>query len=91
MSNWSFAELRGFIEYKAKVAGIPVIPVYLRNTSRTCPKCGHIEKGNRIARGQFFVPIVWSFRSCGYSRRNLNIATAAKVAWLEVAEKRLPA
>jgi Putative transposase DNA-binding domain len=45
---------------KAKLAGAPVIPVDPRNTSRTCPKCGHIDEGNRIARGLFLC------RSCGH-------------------------
>ncbi len=90
MSKWSFAELRGFIEYKAKLAGVPVIAVDPRNTSRTCPKCGHIDKGNRFARGLFLC------RSCGHFDHAdivgaTNIATAAKVAWREVAEKRLTA
>ena len=90
MSKWSFAELRGFIEYKAKLAGVPVIPVDPRNTSRTCPKCGHIDEGNRTARGLFLC------RSCGHFEHAdivgaTNIATAAKVAWREVAEKRLTA
>ena len=53
MSKWSFAELRGFIEYKAKLAGVPVVTVDPRNTSRTCPECGHIDKGNRLVRGIF--------------------------------------
>jgi putative transposase len=90
MSKWSFAELRGFIEYKAKLAGVPVIPVDPRNTSRTCPKCGHIDEGNRTARGLFLC------RSCGHFDHAdivgaTNIASAAKVAWREVAEKRLTA
>jgi putative transposase len=90
MSKWSFAELRGFIEYKAKLAGVPVIPVNPRNTSRTCPKCGHIDEGNRLTRGMFLC------RSCGYFDHAdvvgaTNIACAAKVAWREVAEKRLKA
>jgi putative transposase len=90
MSKWSFAELRGFIEYKAKLAGVPVIPVDPRNTSRTCPKCGHIDEGNRTARSLFLC------RSCGHFDHAdivgaTNIASAAKVAWREVAEKRLTA
>ncbi len=88
MSKWSFAELRGFIEYKAKLTGIPVIPINPRNTSRTCPKCGHIDKGNRLTRGLFLCC------SCGHFDHAdivgaTNIATAAKVAWREVAEQRL--
>jgi len=90
ISKWSFAELRGFIEYKAKLAGVPVIPVDPRNTSRTCPKCGHMEEGNRLTRGLFLC------RSCGHFDHAdvvgaTNIACAAKVAWREVAEKRLKA
>ncbi|HKQ79575.1 MAG TPA: zinc ribbon domain-containing protein [Blastocatellia bacterium] len=90
MGKWSFAELRGFIEYKAKLAGGPVIPVDPRNTSRTCPKCGHIDKGSRTARGLFLC------RSCGHFDHAdivgaTNIASAAKVAWREVAEQRLTA
>jgi len=90
MSKWSFAELRGFIEYKAKLVGVPVIPVDPRDTSRTCPKCGHIDEGNRTARDLFLC------RSCGHFDHAdivgaTNIACAAKVAWREVAEKRLTA
>lgn len=45
--SWSFNQLQGFIKYKAKVIGVPVVYVEPRNTSRTCPKCGHIAKANR--------------------------------------------
>lgn len=42
LSSWSFFQLRSFIEYKARRAGIPVAAVDPRNTSRLCPCCGHI-------------------------------------------------
>ena len=45
--SWSFHQLRMFIEYKAKLAGVPVVFVDPRNTSRTCPNCGAIDKRNR--------------------------------------------
>jgi IS605 OrfB family transposase len=90
MSKWSFAELRGFIEYKAKLAGIPVMPVDPRDTSRTCPKCGHIDKGNRTARGLFLCRLCGHFDHADVVGAT-NIAAAAKVAWREVAEKRLTA
>src|SRR5262245_41668059 len=88
MSKWSFAELRGFIEYKAKLAGVPVIPVDPLNTSRTCPKCGHIDKGNRAARGLFLCRLCGHFDHADIVGAT-NIASAAKVAWREVAEQRL--
>src|SRR5262249_56242263 len=34
MSKWAFAELRGYIEYKAALAGVKVQPVDTRDTSR---------------------------------------------------------
>jgi IS605 OrfB family transposase len=52
-SNWSFAHLRLCIEYKAKLAGIPVVPIDPRNTSRTCSACGYCDKANRKSQGHF--------------------------------------
>jgi putative transposase len=42
--SWAFSQLRQFIAYKAAMAGIPLILVEARNTSRTCPRCGHCAK-----------------------------------------------
>ena len=53
ISGWSFFELRSFVEYKSKLNGVPVYLVDLRNTSRTCHKCGHCEKANRISQSEF--------------------------------------
>jgi len=52
-SNWSFHQLRAFLTYKAKLAGVPLVAVDPRNTSRTCSKCGHCDKGNRRSQGHF--------------------------------------
>jgi IS605 OrfB family transposase len=52
-SNWAFAQLRQFISYKAVLAGVPVMAVDPRNTSRTCSVCGHCEKANRRAQAAF--------------------------------------
>jgi putative transposase len=59
--GWSFFQLRGFVEYKAKLAGIPVVPVDPRNTSSTCNTCGHCEKANRKSQAEF------ECRQCGHS------------------------
>jgi putative transposase len=60
-ANWSFAQLRQMIEYKAALAGVPVTWVDPRNTSRTCPKCGHVAKANRPTRAKF------KCVSCGFA------------------------
>lgn len=60
-SGWAFRQLRAFIEYKAKRAGIPVVLVDARNTSRTCSVCGHCDKANRKAQSHF------ACLSCGFS------------------------
>lgn len=60
-SSWSFNDLRQKIEYKARLAGVPVICVDPRNTSRTCPVCGCIDKRNRPQQSTF------SCVSCGHS------------------------
>ena len=53
MGNWAFDQLKQFIAYKAKKAGIAVYFVDPRNTSRTCSACGHCDKTNRKSQSQF--------------------------------------
>jgi putative transposase len=53
LHSWSFHQLRGFIEYKAQLGGVRVCAVDPRNTSRTCPMCGCIDKANRPTQSQF--------------------------------------
>lgn len=59
LHSWSFHQLRSFVEYKARMAGVPALLVDPRNTSRTCPACGHCEKANRLSQDRFLC------RSCG--------------------------
>lgn len=61
LHSWSFHQLRQFIEYKAKRAGVPVRAVDPRNTSRTCPACGTVDKRNRRTQDKFLCI------DCGYS------------------------
>jgi len=42
-----------FVEYKAAAKGVPVVLVDPRNTSRTCPRCGTIDRKNRRTREEF--------------------------------------
>lgn len=53
LGNWAFDQLRQFIGYKAEAAGIPVVFVDPRNTSRTCHACGHCAKENRKSQAKF--------------------------------------
>jgi IS605 OrfB family transposase len=61
LSGWSFHQLRSFIVYKAQAAGIPVMTVDPRNTSRTCSACGYCEKANRKSQAEF------ECRHCAFS------------------------
>ncbi|MCL8208630.1 MAG: transposase [Actinomycetia bacterium] len=51
--SWAFHQLRSFIEYKARLFGVPVVLVDPRNTSRTCPACGLVDKRNRPTQASF--------------------------------------
>jgi IS605 OrfB family transposase len=53
LHSWSFFQLRSLIAYKARLAGVKVIFVDPRNTSRTCPGCGHCAKENRPDQATF--------------------------------------
>ncbi len=58
--SWSFFQLRQFISYKATRVGVPVFLIDPRNTSRTCPACGYIDKRNRPNQSTFLCV------SCGF-------------------------
>jgi len=54
---WSFRQLRAFVVYKAQRAGMPVLFVDPRHTSRPCSRCGYVEKKNR--RRDTPLPLKW--------------------------------
>jgi IS605 OrfB family transposase len=61
LHSWSFAQLGGFLAYKALQSGVPLIEVDPRNTSRRCSKCGHTSKANRKTQSEFVC------KACGYT------------------------
>jgi IS605 OrfB family transposase len=77
LGNWAFADLSAKIKYKAAEAGIPVVEVDPRNTSRTCARCGHCEKANRKSQSQFLC------LKCGWESNadyNAALVIAARAA-----------
>lgn len=68
LSNWAFRQLRSFVEYKAKRAGVPVIFVDPRYTSKGCPCCGTIDSKNRPNQDTF------SCVSCGHQGHADHVA-----------------
>ncbi|MCX9077262.1 MAG: transposase, partial [Candidatus Methanoperedens sp.] len=68
LHSWAFCQLRSFIEYKATIAGIPVVLVNPRGTSHICPECGHNERANRPNRDTFRCV------QCGFSGNADHIA-----------------
>lgn len=60
LGKWAFGQLRNFISYKAKIAGIPVLLVNPAYTSQKCSQCGHTCKENRPMQSDFIC------LSCGY-------------------------
>jgi putative transposase len=76
--NWSFRQLRAFLVYKAQRAGVPLLFVDPRNTSRTCNRCGYVDKKNRRSQADF------SCLRCGHTTHAdlnaaRNLATRAHV------------
>src|SRR5439155_6913863 len=53
LSAWAFHQLRFFLEYKCADASIACVAVDPRNTSRTCPQCGCVDKRNRKSQSEF--------------------------------------
>ena len=77
IGKWAFLELRNFIEYKAKLLGVPVVPVDPRNTSRECSVCGYIDKKNRKNQASFVC------LECGHTE-NADFNAAKNIAFRAV-------
>jgi len=55
-NNWAFYQLRQFLGYKARVAGVSLVLVPPAYTSQTCHRCFHIhpEQGKSYRSGKLF-------------------------------------
>jgi len=70
LHSWSFAQLGGFIAYKALAKGVPLVQVDPAYTSQECSRCGHTEESNRKNQADF------RCKSCGVAlNADLNAAT----------------
>jgi IS605 OrfB family transposase len=58
--SWSFAQLVGFLSYKAEQRGIRVERIDPRHTSQRCPRCGYTARNNRRSQSLFLC------RQCKY-------------------------
>lgn len=84
--GWSFHQLRQFIAYKAQLAGVEVLTIDPRDTSRTCNECGVVDKANRATQAEF------RCRHCGHEAHAdinaaLNVRAKAIVMWPEVSRE----
>ncbi len=80
LHSWSFAQLRGFLEYKAEALGCQVVAVDPRKTSQRCNRCGYIYRGNRKSQSEFLC------RKCGFHlnadlQASRNIRDKYLVGW----------
>jgi putative transposase len=53
LHSWAFAQLAAFLVYKAALAGVLLVAVDPRNSSRECSACGSIDKRNRPNQSSF--------------------------------------
>ncbi|GEM_PF-1957917 len=77
LNTFTYRMLIDMIKYKAEEAGVPVMIIDPRNTSRKCSKCGYVDENNRKQA---------SFKclKCGYSlNADLNAAVNIAKAFYE--------
>jgi putative transposase len=53
LHSWAFAQLGGFLTYKAQAAGVAFVKVDPAHTSQTCSACGWVDKRNRRSQSVF--------------------------------------
>jgi len=81
--SWAFNQLRQFITYKAKIAGVMVKLVDPRHTSQICPRCGFVSKHNRVSQSSFLC------QACNFAS-NADLAGAINIAQRALSTALLP-
>lgn len=81
--SWAFAQLGGFLAYKAKAAGVAFVEVDPAYTSQKCSGCGWVDKRNRRSQSDF------KCGRCGFvghadHNAAINIAARGVERWGEV-------
>lgn len=77
-SNWAFSQLRQFMTYKAKMAGVKLEQVDPAYTSQRCFECGHTERANRKSQSEFLCC------ACGHSNHADQNAAKNIASWATV-------
>ena len=77
-NNWAFYQLRLFVDYKARIAGVPVVFVPPAYTSQTCSRCHHVHpvKGKSYRNGKKY-----KCGNCGFEH-DADINAAFNIAAL---------
>lgn len=74
-NNWAFYQLRLFTQYKASIAGVPIVFVPPAYTSKTCSRCHAIGDRN----GKKF-----SCKRCGLEHIDSDLNAALNIAALGI-------
>lgn len=53
LNSWAFNQLKQFLTYKARRAGVTLVEVDPRYSSQACSRCGHRERANRKTQKKF--------------------------------------
>lgn len=80
---WSFAQLRGFLAYKAEGKGCQVVGIDPRHTSQACSRCGYTHRSNRRSQSLFLC------RECGF-QLNADLNAARNIAGKHLAGVGIP-
>ncbi len=83
LHSWAFAQLGGYVAYKAKRSGVPIVHVDPRYTSQPCSSCGAIDKHSRKDQATFECTCC-AFAEHADMNAARNIAARGVVDWAAV-------